>query len=146
MRRNQRQQQQQQQQQQNRYRPPQRRFPSTQNRPATKNLQPSRQARLRNRLRSLKCTNCSKWAKTAKFHEGPYGGGIESKCPFDRYGNKRQGFKFLNKIGGEYICNIDLEEDENDLEYESDNENDHECNHDSQNSLNHFAESNSFPF
>ena len=144
MRRNQRPQQQQQ--QQARYKPPQRRYSNVPTRQPIKNSsQPSRQSRLKNRLRSLKCTNCSKWAKTAKFHEGPYGGGLESKCPYDRYGNKRPGYRFLNKIGGEYISNIDLEEDENDLEYESETENDQDCN-DGQNSLNYFADTNSFPF
>ena len=134
---------------QQRYRPPQRR-PQI-NRSGQKPIQrppnPNRQTRIKNKLRSLECRNCSKWAKTPKFHEGPYGGGIESKCPYDRYGNKRPGFKFLNKIGGEFICNIDLDDDEPELEYESDHQyenNDPTDPHDQMNTVEDHC--NSFPF
>ena len=113
------------QQRQQRYRPPQRRAAKARQpqKPVARNQNQSNQprhVRLRYKLRSLECRNCSKWAGMPKFHEGPFGGGIESKCPYDRYGKTRPGYKFLNKIGGEYISNIEMSDEEPELEYDSD--------------------------
>ena len=135
------------QQKQQRYRPPQRRSKARQaqkptSKPQYQSNQP-RNNRLRNKLKSLECRNCSKWAGTPKFHEGPFGGGIESKCPFDRYGRPRPGYKFLSKLGGEYISNIDVSDEELELEYESDDQND-QAHTEHMNSL--CDQSNSFPF
>ena len=133
------------QQKRQKYKPPQRR--NQQFRPNQKPQNSNRQTRntrLRNKLRSLECRNCSKWAGTPKFHEGPFGGGIESKCPYDRQGRSRPGFKFLNKIGGEYISNIDFSDDEPELEYETDEQTDATAN-DQMNALGEYS-SNSFPF
>ena len=76
----------------------------------------------RERLRRLLCRNCSKWAGTNKYHQGPYGGTPESNCPYDRNGKPRPGYRFIGKIEGINVVEFDIpdvgEIDAVGLEYE----------------------------
>ena len=97
-----------------------------------------------NRLKKFLCRSCSSWAGVNKYHEGGFGGGPDSKCPFDRNGNKRldrngKPFKFIKYLEGLDVDNIPVEDYktvfniENDyetegLEYEEDDEGDQGCN------------------
>ena len=78
----------------------------------------------RERLRRLLCRNCSKWAGTNKYHQGPYGGTIESNCPYDRNGKIRPGYRFIGKIEGINVVDFGIpdvnEIDAIGLEYEDD--------------------------
>ena len=58
-----------------------------------------------------------------KYHPGPYGGTPESKCPYDRYGNFRSGYRFIGKIDGINVVDLDIPDvddiDAIGLEYEN---------------------------
>ena len=82
------------------------------------NLRTPNQARLRSRLNQLECRNCSKWAGVPKYHQGPYGGGPTSNCPFDRSGRPRPGFRFIGQIGGQDVSQIEADNQDDDIVYE----------------------------
>ena len=65
----------------------------------------------------LLCTHCSRHAGTNKYHLGPYGGGPESKCPFDTRGIRRPGFQFISAIFDTAVNALDIP-DYRDLESE----------------------------
>ena len=114
---------------QNKYRPPQQRQnqppfrPSPQSRP--QNRQPSGGDSAQNKLRRLLCMHCSRWAGKNKYHQGPWGGGPSSNCPYDKSGRLRPGYRFLARIYKQDVNSISIEhyqDIENDgLEYEQPN-------------------------
>ena len=53
---------------------------------------------MRQRVASLLCLHCSRIAGVNKYHEGPYGGGPDSLCPYDKEGRKRPGKTFVSHI------------------------------------------------
>ena len=61
-----------------------------------------------NRLKRMLCMSCSRWAGTNKYHIGPWGGGPNSNCPYDRSGNIRPGYKFITHIYGAPVENIQM--------------------------------------
>lgn len=88
----------------------------------------SNQAKLKSRLNALECRNCTKWAGAPRHHHGPYGGGPSSNCPYDRNGNKRKGFAFINEINRQPVASLedvdnDFEIKYGDIEDESEDEN-----------------------
>ena len=100
--------------------------------------QPQNLNRIRSRLNQLECRNCSKWARTPKYHHGPYGGGPTSNCPYDRTGRPRPGYAFIKQIEGQEVSQIDQDsQDETDIVYddnpflldEDEDENDSNLNH-----------------
>ena len=70
--------------------------------------------RIKSRLSKYKCRHCSKVAGTAKYHKPPFGGGSESRCPYDQKGKNRPGFFFMAVIEGLQINELDLSDDEDD--------------------------------
>ena len=87
------------------------------------------------KLRRLLCMHCSRCAGQNKYHQGPWGGGPNSNCPYNKNGQLRAGYQFLARLYGEDVCNINVEhyEDiENEgLEYETPD-------------VNHISETNNF--
>ena len=115
---------------QNVYRPPQRQNPNRQQQQQQQqprrnqmNRQNTNQYSNQNRLRKLLCMHCSRCAGTNKYHQGPWGGGPASNCPYDKNGNKRAGYRFLASIYGEDVNNVSIEHyqdiDDDGLVYES---------------------------
>ena len=81
--------------------------------------------KLKSRLNALECRNCSKWAGAPRHHHGPYGGGPSSNCPFDRNGNRRKGFGFIQEIGNKKVASLEeVESNDYDIVYEDLNEDD----------------------
>ena len=101
--------------------------PNYQNRNAdkSKNYAQISKNEKRKRLMHLLCSHCSRHAGTNKYHHGPFGGGENSKCPYDSRGILRAGYKFIAGIFGESVnaLNIpDLQEIEAEgLSYETPN-------------------------
>ena len=62
-----------------------------------------------NRLRRLLCMHCSRWAGKNKYHQGPWGGGPSSNCPYDKSGRIRPGYRFLGRIYGQDVNSIQVE-------------------------------------
>ena len=96
--------------------------------PAVKNNNAYRptKAEVRRRVTGMLCMHCTRIAGKNKYHEGPYGGGPESNCPFDKQGNRRPNKPFVSHIY-EYSVNEldipDVKEMESDgLTYENDEE------------------------
>ena len=61
-------------------------------------MQKQNNASILNRLKRLLCMHCSRWAGANRYHHGPWGGGPNSKCPYNRQGELRPGLKFINQI------------------------------------------------
>ena len=55
------------------------------------------------------CMSCSRWAGANRYHQGPWGGGPNSNCPYDKSGNRRPGFQFLALIDGYDVNQIQIE-------------------------------------
>ena len=126
------------------YRPPQRQIrqpvvrrpnpppirPRVQN-PTPGNLFGRPQNNAQGRLRRLLCMHCSRIAGTNKYHHGPWGGGPNSKCPYDRNGQFRPGYNFIGRIDGQPVDHIlvqSYEEAEHEgIEYESNEVNHIDC-------------------
>ena len=107
------------------YRPPQQRQvrnPIRQNPNRPNNRQTSNTDN-KNRLRKLLCMSCSRWAGENKYHQGPWGGGPSSNCPYDKNGRRRPGYRFLASIFGEDVNCIQIEHyldiESEGLEYET---------------------------
>ena len=64
----------------------------------------------RNGLRRLLCRNCSRWAGENRYHQGPYGGTSESKCPYDDKGRPRPGYRFIRAYFGTDVNEIGVED------------------------------------
>ena len=110
------------------YRPPQQRqnrTPIRQN-PNRPNNRPNPNTDNKNRLRKLLCMSCSRWAGENKYHQGPWGGGPSSNCPYDKNGRRRPGYRFLASIFGEDVNCIQIEHyldiESEGLEYETVNQ------------------------
>ena len=76
---------------------------------------------LRTRIASLLCLHCSRIAGINKYHEGPYGGGPESLCPYDKSGKSRPGKRFVSHIFDTSVNELgipDLKEADEGLVYE----------------------------
>ena len=94
------------------YRPPQQR----QNRPPIRPQRPNPNNKPstggdsnRNRLRRLLCMHCSRWAGENRYHQGPWGGGPSSNCPYDKNGRLRPGYRFIGAIHGTSVHSIQVE-------------------------------------
>ena len=97
--------------QQQQYRPPTQKYTNnTKNirRPQNRNTSQNR-SQIQNRLKRLLCMHCSRCAGTNRYHQGPWGGGPNSNCPYDRNGNIRQGFQFVYGVFGEDVNNFNVE-------------------------------------
>ena len=108
----------------------------------TRQQQPNRpipqKSKIKSRLNALECRNCTKWAGSPRHHHGPYGGGPSSNCPYDRDGQRRKGYSFIGKIGGEKVAALeDVETNEYDIVYEDIVDDEHD-------QVNHVNDS--FPF
>ena len=89
-----------------------------------------------NRLRKYLCRHCSSVAGKNKYHVGGFGGGPDSKCPYDRNGRTRKDrngnpYKFIRSIEGlgvehipvddyRHVFNINDSNIEDGLEYDDD--------------------------
>ena len=78
----------------------QRFVPNYNRNPAAKNYSARRPTKveLQRRVSSMLCMHCTRVAGVNKYHEGPYGGGPESNCPYDKGGNRRPNKKFVSHI------------------------------------------------
>lgn len=105
------------------YRPPQRQPQYQQQRRPQPPRNSQGQNSNENRLRRLLCMHCSRCAGTNKYHQGPWGGGPSSNCPYDKNGRRRPGLRFLARIFGENVNEVSVEHyqdiDNEGLEYES---------------------------
>ena len=68
-----------------------------------------------NRLRKYLCRHCSSVAGKNMYHEGGFGGGPDSKCPYDRNGRQRKDkngkpYKFIRSIEGLGVDNIPVDD------------------------------------
>ena len=121
-RRNQRQQPRQQQQKQRfqpGWNPPQVRRPQSQQQQFNQNRRSS-PADIKRRLQSMLCRHCSKWAGENRYHIGPKGGDVHSNCPYDQQGNIRPNKRFVSRIGGKAVNEVEIEDfrsAEDDLEF-----------------------------
>ena len=80
----------------------------TRNTAGNRNLsKPSKQS-MRQRVASLLCLHCSRIAGVNKYHEGPYGGGPDSLCPYDKDGNRRPGKRFISHIFDTSVNELDI--------------------------------------
>ena len=92
------------------------------------NSNKARNDRIKTRLAKYKCRHCSRVAGTPKYHKPPFGGSVESRCPYDQTGKPRPGFFFMAMIEGLQINELDLSDDE-DLDILYENEIDSEVSH-----------------
>ena len=84
------------------------------------NVNKMRNDRIKSRLAKYKCRHCSRVAGTPKYHKPPFGGGSESRCPYDQAGKSRPGYFFMAMIEGLQINELDLSDDEDvDILYEN---------------------------
>merc|ERR1711917_178687 len=84
------------------------------------NVNKMRNDRIKSRLAKYKCRHCSRVAGTPKYHKPPFGGSVESRCPYDQTGKPRPGFFFMAMIEGLQINELDLSDDEDlDILYEN---------------------------
>ena len=59
------------------------------------------------KLRKYQCKPCSKFAKRPIAHKGPYGGGSDSNCLYNKRGKRRSGYEAINKAEEENEENED---------------------------------------
>ena len=74
----------------------------------------TRNERIKGRLAKYKCRHCSKIAGSPRYHRPPFGGGNDSRCPYDQSGKSRPGLFFMAVIEGLQINELDLSDDEDD--------------------------------
>ena len=80
----------------------------------------SDKGKLSPKLQKYKCNRCSRFAGRPIAHKGPYGGGANSNCLYNKKGKRRNGYEAINKADED----DDEDEDESDSdsdESESDN-------------------------
>ena len=98
------------------YRPPQQRQQPFRQNSQNIRQRPAQNARpspggdtVQNRLRRLLCMSCSRWAGQNRYHQGPWGGGPNSNCPYDKNGRMRPGYRFLARIFKQDVNSIQIE-------------------------------------
>ena len=80
----------------------------------------------RKKLLNLLCTHCSRHAGRNRYHPGPYGGGPNSKCPYDTRGILRKGYQFVAALFGTSVNALEIPDyrdlENEGLEYENNDE------------------------
>lgn len=74
----------------------------------TQNMQNRTKQNTQARLKRMLCMHCSRWAGANRYHNGPWGGGPNSKCPYDKQGNFRPGFNFVNRVDNMDVNTLDI--------------------------------------